>query len=113
MNDRCHICIKAENLVKTEYLVNGVCKFKVTEYLSAPVKVSSDIQHHLPGFLDYDYQNKMQEAVEGDTVNRTTDVSKSQVLFAVKAKREDYHFHRMTTEVKKSLRQYLPTYITP
>lgn len=43
MNDRCHICIKAENLVKTEYLVNGVCKFKVTEYLSAPVKVSSDI----------------------------------------------------------------------
>ncbi|CAH2109147.1 unnamed protein product [Euphydryas editha] len=91
-NDGCQIYNKFDKLVATACLINGVYKLKMPERFLAAVMTSSDMWHRRLGHLNSNYLNKMQNAVEGLTLDRRADISKSSCIVCCEGKQSRLPF---------------------
>ncbi|XP_047989961.1 uncharacterized protein LOC125229209 [Leguminivora glycinivorella] len=66
----CNIYNKIGELVATACLINGVYKLNVTEVFGAAAMVSGETWHRRLGHCNSNYLNKMQDAVEGLTLDK-------------------------------------------
>ncbi|GBP51859.1 Retrovirus-related Pol polyprotein from transposon TNT 1-94 [Eumeta japonica] len=78
---------KAGILVATACLLNGVYKLNMSEHcLTAAMTVSSEVWHRRLGHVNSQYLNKMQDAVEGLTIDSKIDISKSSCVACCEGK---------------------------
>ncbi|GBP23617.1 Retrovirus-related Pol polyprotein from transposon TNT 1-94 [Eumeta japonica] len=77
---------RMENLVATGTLVNGVYKLNTPVHLSAAAVVSNEMWHRRLGHVNSTYLNKMQNAVEGLSIEEEADISKSSCVTYCKGK---------------------------
>lgn len=91
-NGGCEIYNKSGELVGIASLINGVYKLRQPEALMAAVMDSSDIWHRRLGHVNSNYLNKMQDAVEGLTLDRKTDITKSSCVVCCEGKQSRLPF---------------------
>lgn len=91
-NDGCQIFNKLNVLVATACLMNGVYKLRMPDELLAAVVTSSDIWHRRLGHVNSNYLNKMQDAVEGLTLDRKADITKSSCTVCCEGKQSRLPF---------------------
>lgn len=90
-DDGCQIFNKCNELVATACLLNGVYKLRIPERLAAVV-TSSEIWHRRLGHINTNYLSKMQEAVEGLTLDRKAEISKSSCIVCCEGKQNRLPF---------------------
>ncbi|GBP76646.1 Retrovirus-related Pol polyprotein from transposon TNT 1-94 [Eumeta japonica] len=84
---------KAGILVATACLLNGVYKLNMSEHcLTAAMTVSSEVWHRRLGHVNSQYLNKMQDAVEGLTIDSKIDISKSSCVACCEGKQSRLPF---------------------
>ncbi|GBP45102.1 Retrovirus-related Pol polyprotein from transposon TNT 1-94 [Eumeta japonica] len=92
-NNGCQIFNKAGILVATACLLNGVYKLNMSEHcLTAAMTVSSEVWHRRLGHVNSQYLNKMQDAVEGLTIDSKIDISKSSCVACCEGKQSRLPF---------------------
>lgn len=80
-------------LVATANLLNGVYKLNMPpDCSSAAVMVSSEVWHRRLGHVNSQYLNKMQDAVQGLTLDNKTDISKSSCVACCEGKQSRLPF---------------------
>lgn len=79
-------------LVATAKLVNGVYKLNTPVHLSAAVVVSSEMWHRRLGHVNSNYLNKMQDAVEGISIDQKADISKNSCVTCCEGKQSRLPF---------------------
>lgn len=75
--DSCEIYNQNGTLVAYASLENGVYKLKIQENISAAAILSGEIWHRRLGHINSDCLNKMQNAVNGMTLEHKVDITKS------------------------------------
>lgn len=86
-NHGCEIFNQAGVLVATASLLNGVYKLNMSESCSsAAVMISSEVWHRRLGHVNNQYLYKMQDAVQGLTLDSKTDISKSSCVACCEGK---------------------------
>lgn len=91
-NDGCEIYNKADELVATACLINGVYKLRMPESFVASAVTSSEIWHRRLGHVNSNYLNRMQDAVEGFTLDRKTNISKTSCIVCCEGKQSRLPF---------------------
>lgn len=92
-NNGCQIFNQRGVLVATASLLNGVYKLKMSEDCSsAAAMVSSEVWHRRLGHVNSQYLNKMQDAVQGLTLDSKTDISKSSCVACCEGKQSRLPF---------------------
>lgn len=89
----CQVFNQAGVLVATASLLNGVYKLNMSENCSlAAVMVSSEVWHRRLGHVNSQYLNKMQDAVQGLTLDSKSDISKSSCVTCCEGKQSRLPF---------------------
>lgn len=88
----CDIYNRMGNLVATGTLVNGVYKLNTPVHLSAAAVVSNEMWHRRLGHVNSTYLNKMQNAVEGLSIEEKADISKNSCITCCKGKQSRLPF---------------------
>lgn len=88
----CKICNKTGVLVATAKLVNGVYKLNTPVHLSAAAVVSNEVWHRRLGHVHSTYLNKMQNTVEGISIDQKADMSKSSCVTCCEGKQSRLPF---------------------
>ena len=89
---RCNIYNRRGVLVATAVLVNGVYKLKTPVYLTAAAVVSSGTWHRRLGHVNSTSLNKMKNAVEGFSIDKKADMSKSSCVVCCEGKQSRLPF---------------------
>lgn len=99
----CEIYNTARDLVATACLVNGVYKLNMPDCLSAAMVVTNEIWHRRLGHVNSLYLNKMTDAVEGLTLDRKTDITKSSCVVCCEGKQSRLPFPQKGTRSQELL----------
>lgn len=88
----CEIYNKTGVLVAIAKLVNGVYKLNTPVHLSAAAVVSNEVWHRRLGHVNSTYLSKMQNAVEGVSIDQKVDISKSSCVICCEGKQSRLPF---------------------
>lgn len=92
VNGGCNIYNRKKMLVARATLVNGVYKLNSPGHLTAACMVSNEIWHSRLGHINSTYLNKMQNAVEGLSLNKKIDINKSTCVTCCEGKQNRLPF---------------------